>query len=57
VFTGFDDEGCLGGGNFSRKLCGIRVSYARRSASDEQRRVQRETSCCNQDGRTVWYAL
>jgi hypothetical protein len=52
-FTGFDDDGCLGGGNFSRKFRSVRMGRGRRSAADEERRPQCETTLRSQDGRTV----
>jgi hypothetical protein len=56
VFTGCDDDGGLGGGNFSLWLRRNRTGPAHRAAPDE-RRHQCETGFGNQDGRTVWYAL
>jgi hypothetical protein len=53
VFTGFDSDACVSRYDFSAKFRGVRAGHVRRAAPDERRR-QRETWFCNQDGRTVW---
>ena len=54
VFARLNYNGRVGGGDFSLKFRGVRVGWAYRSARDEERHRQRNTSCCNQDGRTIW---
>ena len=56
VLAGFNHHGCVGGGDFPLKFRIVRMHRSYRGANDERRRPG-ETGFCNQDGRTVWYAL
>ncbi len=57
MLAGLDHNDRLGGADFSLMFRSLRVRHAHRDAPDHERRRQRAARFCNQDGRTVWYAL